>query len=128
MNKFLPRILVFSAFILAALYGMKYLVTGFEITPFYLFSVVYFTLLNSAIYIWIDMRLHQDAKKFMFAFYLSTIIRLFGSLIVLAVYLVAIHEVDIKAAVVYIILYFFYTAFEVVNLIPNLRPGNKKEH
>jgi hypothetical protein len=127
MNKFLFRMLAFSVTMVLMLYVLNYFVPGFEIVPFYLFSILYYTMLNTGIYLWLFNKLKEENRKFMFAFYISTMIRLFGSLIVLAIYLLFIRQVNLKESVVFIILYFFYTAFEVVNLIPNLRPGNKKE-
>jgi Na+/melibiose symporter-like transporter len=122
MQKFIIKIIVFSLFLAFALYGVRYIMPQFEIVPFYFLSILFFMLLTIVIYSMLLRGLKKDNKKFVYAFYLTTIIRLFGSIAVLFIYLVISGKNNLHEAVVFIILYFLYTGFEIVNLFPTLRP------
>ncbi len=126
MQKFIFKITIFSAFIVFALYGIKYIQPRFEIVPFYFFSIAFFVLLTVVVYYMLIRGLKKDNKKFIFAFYISTIIRLFGSIAFLLIYLLISGKNNFNQAVVFIILYFLYTGFEIVNLFPTLRPEIKE--
>lgn len=126
MQKFIIKIIVFSLFLSLALYGIRYIMPQFEIVPFYFLSIAFFTLLTIVVYYMLISGLKKDNKKFIYAFYLTTIIRLFGSIAVLCIYLVISGKNNMREAVVFIILYFLYTGFEIVNLFPTLRPEIKE--
>ena len=83
-------------------------------------------LLTILVYYMLIRGLKKDNKKFIYAFYISTIIRLFGSIAVLLAYLLISGKNYFNQAVVFIILYFLYTGFEIVNLFPTLRPEIKE--
>ena len=118
--------ILFSSFLAFALFGIQYIMPKFEIVPFYYFSILFFTILTILIYHMLTRALKKENKKFIYAFYLSTIIRLFGSISVLFIYLVITGKNNLYEAVVFIILYFLYTGFEIVNLFPTLRPEIKE--
>lgn len=126
MQKFVLKIVGFSLFMALALYGVKYVMPTFEIAPFYFFSIIFFMLLTILVYSMLLKGLQKGNNKFIYAFYFSTIIRLFGSIVVLLVYFLANGRKNLYEAVVFIILYFLFTAFEIVNLFPILRPEIKE--
>lgn len=126
MQKFVLKIVGFSLFMALALYGVKYVMPAFEIVPFYFFSIVFFMLLTILVYSMLIKGLQKGNNKFVYAFYFTTIIRLFGSIVVLLVYFLANGRKNLHEAVVFIILYFLFTAFEIVNLFPILRPEIKE--
>jgi hypothetical protein len=126
MRKFIIRISIFSLILGLALNGIRYLAPSFEIVPFYYFSILFFAFLTSIVFFILIRGLRKDNKKFIYAFYISTIIRLFGSIIVLFIYMVMNGKNNLYQAVVFIILYFLYTGFEIVNLFPTLRPEIKE--
>ena len=128
MQKFIIKIIFFSIFLALALYGVKYLAPQFEIVPFYFISIVFFMFLTILVYYLLLNGLKESNKKFIYAFYTSTIIRLFGSITVLLLYLLIYKNSSLNEAVVFIILYFLYTGFEIVNLFPTLRPEIKESH
>ncbi len=126
MQKFILKIVGFSLFLTLALYGAKYVMPNFEIVPFYFFSIGFFMLLTILVYSMLIKGLQKGNNKFIYAFYFTTIIRLFGSIVVLLVYFLANGRKNLYEAVVFIILYFLFTAFEIVNLFPILRPEIKE--
>ncbi len=83
-------------------------------------------LLTILIYSMLTKSLKQESKKFIYAFYFTTLIRLFGSLMMLLISLLVMGKNSLSEAIVFIILYFLYTGFEIVNLFPNLRPEIKE--
>jgi len=83
-------------------------------------------LLTILIYFLLLTALKKENKKFIQAFYLTTIIRLFGSIVILMIYLFFNRQNLMEDAVVFLILYFLYTGFEIVNLFPTLRPEIKE--
>ena len=126
MQKFVLKIVGFSLFMALALYGVKYVMPTFEIVPFYFFSIIFFMLLTILVYSMLIKGLQKGNNKFVYAFYFTTIIRLFGSIVVLLVYFLTNGRKNLYEAVVFIILYFLFTAFEIVYLFPILRPEIKE--
>ncbi|MCX6189633.1 MAG: hypothetical protein NTW54_08545 [Bacteroidetes bacterium] len=126
MPKFLLKIVLFSLFLAFALYGINYILPQFEIVPFYFVSIVFFMLLTILVYSMLLKGLKQESKKFVYAFYFTTLIRLFGSLLMLLISMLIMGKNNLNQAVVFIILYFLFTGFEIVNLFPNLRPEIKE--
>ena len=126
MRKFIVKITLFSLFLVFALYGINFFLPTFNVAPFYLVSIVFFMLLTILIYSMLTKSLKQESKKFIYAFYFTTLIRLFGSLMMLLISLLVMGKNSLSEAIVFIILYFLYTGFEIVNLFPNLRPEIKE--
>ena len=126
MRKFILKITLFSSLIILVLVGIPSVLPQFEVVPFYYFSVAFFMFLTMLIYYMLNKGLEKDNKKFVFAFYITTIIRLFGSIFFLLIYLLIKGKSSINEAVVFIVLYFLFTGFEIANLFSTLRPEIKE--
>ncbi len=122
MKKFVIKISLFSLFLAFSLFGINYIIPKFTIVPFYFFSILFFTALTTLVYSMLVRGINKNNKQFINAFYFTTIIRLFGSLVVVLIYFLANKKSSLYEAVVFIVLYFLYTGFEIVNLFPTLRP------
>src|SRR4249920_1942656 len=102
MSKFILKTTLFSLFVGLALFGVKYVMPNFAIVPFYFVSIAFFSLLAILVFYMLTSSLKQESKKFVYAFYYTTIIRLFGSVTLLVIYLVIKGKNNMQEAVVFI--------------------------
>ncbi len=89
-------------------------------------ALAYFYLLTIVTYLITNSALPKDNKTFIYRTYGAIGIRFVFSIFPLFIYLIFSPERQLSFAVVYLFLYFFYTAFEIYFLVVNLRPDLKK--
>ncbi len=89
-------------------------------------ALLYFFLLSLATGLITQSGLQKDNKTFMSRTYGAIGIRFIFSLFPLLIYLLFSNSRDFTLIVIYILLYFFYTSFEIYFLVVNLRPDYKK--
>lgn len=89
-------------------------------------ALVYFFLLTLVLYKIAYSALPKDNKTFLTRIYSVIGLRFLFSLFPLLIYLLFANKPELSFAVFYLLLYFFYTAFEIYFLVVNLRPDLKK--
>lgn len=89
-------------------------------------ALFYFYFLSIAIYFISKSGLKKDNKTFITRIYSSIGIRFIFSLSPLLIYLFFIPNKELSFIISYLLLYFFYTAFEIYFLVVNLRPDLNK--
>ncbi len=126
MQKFTIKIALFSLFLAIILVVVNQLLPVVKLAPFYFVSIAFFATLTIVVYSMLVKSLKKENKNFITAFYSTTIIRLFGSMFFLLIYLLIEGSNRMNDAIIFIILYFSFIGFEIVNLLPNLRPEIKE--
>ena len=89
-------------------------------------ALIYLYLLSCVIYFVSHSGLKKDNKTFITRIFSSMGIRFIFSLFPLLIYLIFMPSKDIYFIIMYLFLYFCYTAFEIYFLVANLRPDSKK--
>jgi hypothetical protein len=90
------------------------------------FAILWFALLNTIIFSISLLGFGRNDKMFMKAFYTGTYLQLFLSLSGVLIYLIFSKEKNKAFIVSYLLLYVFYTAFEIYHLVTTLRSVSKK--
>lgn len=125
MGKFLFRLLTFCAAIVGLWYGAAALFPAFTVKPFYFYSLLYFSVLHAWVFFLHQKSAGSQDKNFVYSFYTATIIRMFGSAAFLIISVLSMDHFATADAIVFIILYFLFTAFEIINILPTLRHNFK---
>lgn len=89
-------------------------------------SLVYFYLLSFVVGAITHSGLKKDNKTFLTRTYSAIGIRFVFSIFPVLIYLLFSPVRELTFIVIYILLYFFYTSFEIYILVVNLRPDLKK--
>lgn len=87
---------------------------------------LYYLLLTAITGLITGSGLKKDNKSFMTRTYASIGLRLVFSVFPLFIYLFTVGADDLDFIILFILLYFFYTSFEIYSLVVNLRPDSKK--
>lgn len=127
MGKFTFRLLAFCAVIIGIWYGLAAVFPWFTVIPFYFYSLLYFSLLHAWVFFQHQKSAGNPDKNFVYSFYTATIVRMFGSAAFLIISVLSMERFNTADAIVFIILYFLFTAFEIINILPTLR-HNFKDH
>jgi hypothetical protein len=89
-------------------------------------ALIYFYFMSLVIYFISKSGLKKDNKTFITRIYSSIGIRFIFSLSPLLIYLFFSSTKELSFIISYLLLYFFYTAFEIYFLVVNLRPDLNK--
>lgn len=123
IKKYLISLTLFSLAVGAFIY---FLGNKFMISNLIWFAWIYFIALSIVSHIIASSGIHRENKIFVKRMYGSIGIRFIFSIFPLIIYLLFSNIKDIPLVIAYVLLYFFYTFFEIYHLVVNLRPGLKR--
>lgn len=123
IKKYLISLLAFSLVVGALIYFVGGM---FLISNLIWFAWAYLIGLSVASHIIASSGIHRDNKIFITRMYGSIGIRFIFSIFPLIIYLVFSKIKDVQLVIAYVLLYFFYTSFEIYHLVVNLRPDLKR--
>lgn len=123
---FISRLTRFSL-VIAAFIGIFQMVQSKIVLPNLIWlALLYYAIVSLATGLITLSGLSKNNKTFMSRTYSSIGIRLVFSLFPLLIYLLFSPQRDFPLIIAYILLYFFFTSFEIYMLVVNLRPDSKK--
>lgn len=125
-DKFYSKVLWFTFIIGLLLFLIQKVQQKVEIGNLCWMALIYFLLLTIIIYRISFSALKKGTEIFVGRIYSAIGIRFIFSLFPLIIYLMFIPDYQISFIIVYLFLYFFYTAFEIYHLVVNLRPDSNK--
>lgn len=123
---FIPSLFVLTALLALGIFCFQQFALSIPLSNLAWAALVYFLLLTLVTYKITQSGLPKDNKTFITRTYSAIGIRFVFSIFPLFIYLIFSPERQLSFAVVYLFLYFFYTAFEIYFLVVNLRPDLKK--
>jgi hypothetical protein len=128
MNKlqFFPSLAILTGVLALFILGFQHLQSQVSLSNLVWGALIYYLLLTAFTYKISYSGLPKDNKTFITRIYGAIGIRFLFSVFPLFIYLIFSPERQISFAIVYLFLYFFYTAFEIYFLVVNLRPVQKK--
>ncbi|MDZ4668102.1 MAG: hypothetical protein SGJ00_09470 [bacterium] len=124
--KFFPSLFILTGVLGLGILGFQQLQNSVALGNLVWVALLYFLLLTLVTYSITQSGLPKDNKTFITRTYSAIGIRFVFSIFPLFIYLIFSPERQLSFAVVYLLLYFFYTAFEIYYLVVNLRPDLKK--
>jgi hypothetical protein len=124
--KFFPSLFILTGVLALGILSFQQLQSSIELSNLVWVALVYYLVLTLSTYKITQSGLPKDNKTFIIRTYAAIGIRFVFSIFPLFIYLIFSPERQLSFAVVYLLLYFFYTAFEIYFLVVNLRPDLKK--
>jgi hypothetical protein len=124
--KFFPSLFILTGVLALGIWAFQQLQTSIQLSNLAWLALIYFLLLTLVTYKITQSGMPKDNKTFIIRTYSAIGIRFVFSIFPLFIYLIFSPERQLSFAVVYLFLYFFYTAFEIYFLVVNLRPDLKK--
>lgn len=124
--KFYPSLLMLTGVLALLILSFQNLQPHIALSNLIWFALLYYLLLTAITHKISNSGLPKDNKTFIIRTYSAIGIRFIFSIFPLIIYLIFSPERQLSFAVVYLFLYFFYTAFEIYFLVVNLRPDLKK--
>ncbi len=124
--KFFPSLFILTGVLALGIWAFQHLQTSIQLSNLAWLALIYFLLLTLVTYKITQSGMPKDNKTFIIRTYSAIGIRFVFSIFPLFIYLIFSPERQLSFAVVYLFLYFFYTAFEIYFLVVNLRPDLKK--
>ena len=125
-NLFFKKLSIFTLSVGVVILAVQQVLTKYPITNYAFILLAYYYALSFATGMITHSGLKKDNKTFMSRTYSAIGIRFVFSIFPLLIYLLFSNSRDLALIVVYILLYFFYTSFEIYFLVVNLRPDYKK--
>jgi hypothetical protein len=107
--------------------GFQNAQTKIQLSNLVWIALAYYFFLTLVTYKIMNSGFPKDNKTFITRMYSAIGIRFVFSIFPLFIYLIFSPERELSFAVVYLLLYFFYTAFEIYYLVVNLRPELKQK-
>jgi hypothetical protein len=128
MNKlqFFPSLVILTGVLALFILGFQHLQSQVSLSNLVWGALIYYFLLTAFTYKISYSGLPKDNNTFITRIYGAIGIRFLFSIFPLFIYLIFSPERQLSFAIVYLFLYFFYTAFEIYFLVVNLRPVQKK--
>ncbi len=123
IKKYLISLLLFSLAVGALIY---FIGAKFMISSLIWFAWAYLIALSVASHVIASSGIHRDNKIFITRMYGSIGVRFIFSIFPLIIYLLFSNIKDVPLVIAYVLLYFFYTSFEIYHLVVNLRPDLKR--
>ncbi|MFO8055450.1 MAG: hypothetical protein R6U19_09860 [Bacteroidales bacterium] len=134
IRKFMRQLTLFSLLIIALAVLFRLFAPPEIISPALFYLIAFFYAITAALYILLLQGARKKQIKFNNRFMLSTVVKLLGFLIVMLAYVFVYPGDAVNFLVTFLVLYFLYTAFEVVKIVKvtkNLKPeeyyDNKKK-
>ena len=125
-DNFYPRLIVLTIVLAVLLFGVQNFQNKIVIGNLSWYALVYFFVLTFIVYKISYSALAKNNQIFVGRIYSAIGIRFIFSVFPLIIYLMFVPQRQIPFIIVYLLLYFFYTAFEIYYLVVNLRPDSKK--
>lgn len=125
-DNFYPRLIVFTIIMAVLLFLIQNFQQKIAIGNLCWGALIYFFLLTLIVYRISYSALSKKNEIFLGRIYSAIGIRFVFSVFPLIIYLIFVPVRQIPFIIVYLFLYFFYTAFEIYYLVVNLRPDSKK--
>jgi hypothetical protein len=125
-NKFYSSLSILTLVMVILIFCFQQFQNSISVNNFVWIALVYFLLLTLLTYKITNSGLPKDNKTFITRTYSAIGIRFIFSIFPLFIYLIFSPIRELSFIVVYLLLYFFYTAFEIYYLVVNLRPDLKK--
>lgn len=125
-NKFYSSLILLTSVMAVLIFCFQHLQNSISLNNFVWVALVYFLMLTLVTYKITNSGLPKDNKTFITRTYSAIGIRFIFSIFPLFIYLIFSPIRELSFVVVYLLLYFFYTAFEIYYLVVNLRPDLKK--
>jgi hypothetical protein len=124
--KFYPSLTILTGVLGLLILSFQKFQTQIDLSNLIWIALLYYLLLTAITHKISNSGLPKDNKTFIIRTYSAIGIRFIFSIFPLIIYLIFSPERQLSFAVVYLFLYFFYTAFEIYFLVVNLRPDLKK--
>ena len=124
--KFFPSLITLTGVMGLCIVGFQNAQTKIQLSNLVWIALAYYFFLTLVTYKIMNSGFPKDNKTFITRMYSAIGIRFVFSIFPLFIYLIFSPERELSFAVVYLLLYFFYTAFEIYFLVVNLRPDLKK--
>ncbi len=124
--KFYPSLIILTGVLGLLILSFQKFQTQIDLSNLIWIALLYYLLLTAITHKISNSGLPKDNKTFIIRTYSAIGIRFIFSIFPLIIYLIFSPERQLSFAVVYLFLYFFYTAFEIYFLVVNLRPDLKK--
>jgi hypothetical protein len=124
--KFFPSLITLTVVMGLCIVGFQNAQTKIQLSNLVWIALAYYFFLTLVTYKIMNSGFPKDNKTFITRMYSAIGIRFVFSIFPLFIYLIFSPERELSFAVVYLLLYFFYTAFEIYFLVVNLRPDLKK--
>jgi len=124
--KFLQHLLIYSA-ILGAIAIILYLILPELITPVLPFLFLFFVAITLVSYYILLRSLKSKLSRFINTFLISTIVKLILYIGIMIVYVILNRSDAVRFMITFLILYLFYTIFEVVKMISLTRSQNQEK-
>lgn len=124
--KFFPSLFILTGVMALFILSFQHLQNKIELSNLVWPALIYFFLLTIATHKIANSGLPKDNKTFITRTYSAIGIRFIFSIFPLFIYLIFSPERQLSFAIVYLLMYLFYTAFEIYFLVVNLRPDLKK--
>ena len=124
--KFYPSLIILTGVLGLLILSFQKFQTQIDLSNLIWIALMYYLLLTAITHKISNSGLPKDNKTFIIRTYSAIGIRFIFSIFPLIIYLIFSPERQLSFAVVYLFLYFFYTAFEIYFLVVNLRPDLKK--
>lgn len=122
MISFLSKLLLMTAVIVGAIYFLEMVWPDYQPGYFVWISVVFYFFLTVGLFSLSMMGLKRNNRTFSTAVFGSMTIRFIFCILFLVIYLIINKEKNVAFIVTYLILYLFYTIFEIFQLVRKLRP------
>lgn len=115
--KYLQKLMVFSAIVIALEYAVTFMVSAVWVSPMWWVTALFFVALDVITYRLVYKQLQKNTQKLISMFMLSTTIRLLLSLAVIVVYVFQ-HRADAKAFIlIFFVNYLLFTVFETLEVL-----------
>lgn len=124
--KFYPSLIILTGVLGLLILSFQKFQTQIDLSNLIWIALLYYLFLTAITHKISNSGLPKDNKTFIIRTYSAIGIRFIFSIFPLIIYLIFSPERQLSFAVVYLFLYFFYTAFEIYFLVVNLRPDLKK--
>ncbi len=125
-HNFYKRLIIFTIIIAIFAALIQYSHIGINLSIMIWPAIVYFFALAALTYFITNSGAKKNNKTFITRTYSAIGIRFIFSIFPLGIYLFFYPEQQVHFMVAYILLYFFYTSFEIYFLVITLRPDLKK--
>lgn len=116
-SRFLVKLLLFSAIVAVGVYFWEQFGPAAFRTPMIWFSLGFFVMLTALLHFILVTTSKGDPKKFIRSYMLVTVLKLFASLLVVVIFMLADRAGAKAFAITFMLLYFIYTGFEVFTLL-----------
>lgn len=125
--KFYAQLIILTLVLTLILAGLKFGLDWYPQGNVIWFALGFFTLLTAVTFQWTVSASKLKNNAFVKRFFLNTGLRIFFCGVFLAIYLIISENRDKVFVVTFMLLYLFYTLFEIYHLVTKLRPEKNSQ-